>query len=272
MATKKYKIGEFAKNLGVTPDLLKHYETFGLVKPTISNDAGYRFYSFPQSGLLLQCLRMRNLGFTLKEIEEVIHDYSFDKIEELLETKYAELSRYEKELHIKLSFLDDAREWYKNATSDSIHYEFKNVAPFYYYEHTSEHDFIEDEPTRELTKSWIQWLPIVKSTYVFDTNDPTFKTYHLGLSLECSQAEEIGLLMNEKVRRIDLGFCLVNHYVGEDPRDVHKLETWSYDRLKDSLDIIKAHNFEINGPIYQLNYTTNRDSYPIAYTTIIPIK
>ena len=38
---KEYRIGEFAKYLGVTPDLLKHYEDQGIIRPSRS-DSGYR--------------------------------------------------------------------------------------------------------------------------------------------------------------------------------------------------------------------------------------
>ena len=41
---REYRIGEFAKYLGVTPDLLKHYEDQGIIQPTRS-DSGYRYLS-----------------------------------------------------------------------------------------------------------------------------------------------------------------------------------------------------------------------------------
>ena len=51
---REYRIGEFAKYLGVTPDLLKHYEDQGIIRPSRS-DSGYRYYPFNTTMLLIEC-------------------------------------------------------------------------------------------------------------------------------------------------------------------------------------------------------------------------
>ncbi len=273
MSKEGYKIGEFAKNLGVTPDLLKHYESFGLLEPTIINEAGYRTYSFPQSGLLLQCLRMRNLGFTLKEMKDVITDYDFEKIIDIINEKKEDLLKQDAEIQAKLRYIEYLNTTFNHAKDPTkTHYCFQNALPFYYFDHTNEHDFIDDALTREVIKEWVPWIPIVESTYVFDSSDPECKHYNLGLSISCEAGDAIEIFKNEKVQRIDLGFCLINSYYGKDPRNEHDFEHWAKARLQESLDIVKEHNFKINGPIYQLNYTVNREDYNIWYTTIIPVK
>lgn len=40
---EQYRIGDFAKYLGVTPDLLKHYEDMGIIQ-SIRSESGYRYY------------------------------------------------------------------------------------------------------------------------------------------------------------------------------------------------------------------------------------
>ena len=47
-SNRQYRIGDFAKYMGVTPDFLKHYEEQGLVHASHRN-GGYRFYDFQQS-------------------------------------------------------------------------------------------------------------------------------------------------------------------------------------------------------------------------------
>jgi len=39
------KIGEFARQLGVSTDTLRYYEKHGLLTPSSRSDVGYRFYS-----------------------------------------------------------------------------------------------------------------------------------------------------------------------------------------------------------------------------------
>lgn len=46
MATKEYRIGEFAKQMGVSPDTLKHYEKLGLIEFRRDESNGYRYCDF----------------------------------------------------------------------------------------------------------------------------------------------------------------------------------------------------------------------------------
>ena len=57
---REYRIGEFAKYLGVTPDLLKHYEDQGIIQPTRS-DSGYRYYPF-NTTMLFAIIQAKCLG------------------------------------------------------------------------------------------------------------------------------------------------------------------------------------------------------------------
>lgn len=44
----QYRIGDFARFLGVTPDFLKHYEEKGLLKAQHKKN-GYRFFGFEET-------------------------------------------------------------------------------------------------------------------------------------------------------------------------------------------------------------------------------
>ena len=49
----QYRIGDYAKYLGVTPDFLKHYEQFRIVSSE-QKENGYRYYPFGQSYKILE--------------------------------------------------------------------------------------------------------------------------------------------------------------------------------------------------------------------------
>lgn len=274
---KEYKIGDFARELGVTPDLLKHYETFGLVKPTIS-PSGYRYYQFPESNHIIRCLKLRNLGFSLKEIEELINNYDFDDIMARCEIKKEEYRQLIKEYQLKIDYIEKMNKWKELADSEN-NYSIQKVEPFYYYKHTFKDGFISDEKTHEVTKSWMEWLPMVSSTAIFDDNsddeDQFFKNFNWGFSINCDLAEEMGLKTNENVHKADLGLCLIHHYSGEDPLYYpEQKEYWSKARFEIPMKIIKEHNFQINGHVFQIFHSNNTSGrrQNIQFTTIIPIK
>lgn len=69
------KIGEIAKQAGVTTRTLRYYEQLGLFIPSNVNAKGYRYY---QDDTLVQINRIRNLqrvGLSLIEIKEVMGLY-----------------------------------------------------------------------------------------------------------------------------------------------------------------------------------------------------
>lgn len=58
-----YRIGDFAKYLGVTSDFLKHYEEAGLID-VVQRASGYRYYPFNQAARVIEYMRLRNYGVT----------------------------------------------------------------------------------------------------------------------------------------------------------------------------------------------------------------
>lgn len=53
---KRYRIGDFARFMGVGPDYLKHYERNGILTSEI-RDNGYRYFPFNQSATILEAMR-----------------------------------------------------------------------------------------------------------------------------------------------------------------------------------------------------------------------
>lgn len=65
-------IGELAKVTGVSPKTIRYYEVLGLLKPLRRTRSGYRLYD-ESVILILQFIRhLERLGFSLKDIRQVI--------------------------------------------------------------------------------------------------------------------------------------------------------------------------------------------------------
>lgn len=65
-----WKVGELAKQTGLTVRALHHYDEIGLLTPSRRSASGYRLYDGDDIARLLQILSLRQLGFSLDEIRE----------------------------------------------------------------------------------------------------------------------------------------------------------------------------------------------------------
>jgi len=68
------KVGELAKQTGLTVRALHHYDDIGLLQPSVRSDAGYRLYSPKDIARLYQIQALRGLGMSLAEIYTVLED------------------------------------------------------------------------------------------------------------------------------------------------------------------------------------------------------
>jgi MerR family transcriptional regulator, copper efflux regulator len=65
-------IGAAAQLSGVSPKMVRHYESLGLLPRVVRTDGGYRQYSEPEVHTLRFIKRARELGFSMEEIAELL--------------------------------------------------------------------------------------------------------------------------------------------------------------------------------------------------------
>jgi len=87
------KIGEFSKIAQVSIKTLRYYDRMGLLKPGhIDRFTGYRYYNLSQLVRLNRILTLKDLDFTLEQIQELMKlDLSGDGLGKMLKSKAKEL-------------------------------------------------------------------------------------------------------------------------------------------------------------------------------------
>lgn len=107
-----YQIGLFSKMNHVTIKTLHHYDEIGLLKPyKIDPETGYRYYSLGQSYTLHRINALKQMGFTLEIIKNIIdgkskNDYMLKKKADLL----VEIAEKTKKLAEIEYYLADSKE------------------------------------------------------------------------------------------------------------------------------------------------------------------
>jgi DNA-binding transcriptional MerR regulator/effector-binding domain-containing protein len=88
------KIGEFARLTQVTIATLRYYDDVGLLKPIeVDKSSGYRYYSVSQLPRLNRILALKDLGFTLEQIEQMLNGLTLEQLRGMLKMKRAEVEQ-----------------------------------------------------------------------------------------------------------------------------------------------------------------------------------
>ena len=138
-----YRIGEFAEYMGVTPDFLKHYEECGLLDVHHSEN-GYRYFNFDQSSRILEYMRLRNYGVTVKEMRAMLMADA-DEALLLLDKKVEELRRQADRISAVLEEHKRVHAWQQKRRIKSVDWEVREVEAHYFLPHTMDSNFIRDE-------------------------------------------------------------------------------------------------------------------------------
>src|SRR5574344_1952057 len=76
-----FKIGEFSKITQVSIRMLRYYDEQKLLEPCfIDESSGYRFYQAVQIDRLNKIVLLKNMGFSVKEIKEILDSSDIQKL------------------------------------------------------------------------------------------------------------------------------------------------------------------------------------------------
>jgi DNA-binding transcriptional MerR regulator len=88
-----FSIGDFARLGRVSVRMLRHYDALGLLPPAhVDALTGYRSYDAAQLSLLNRIVALKDLGFTLQQVQSILDDkVSTDELRGMLRLRQAEL-------------------------------------------------------------------------------------------------------------------------------------------------------------------------------------
>jgi DNA-binding transcriptional MerR regulator len=102
MVPTAMKIGELAKQTGLSIRTLHYYDQIGLLSPTHRTESSYRLYIDRDIIRLQQIISLRQLGFSLEEIRECLDNRTFS----LLQTIEMHKERLQEQIVLSSKILD----------------------------------------------------------------------------------------------------------------------------------------------------------------------
>ncbi|MFI9234814.1 MerR family transcriptional regulator [Streptomyces sp. NPDC053079] len=88
-----FTIGDFARHGRVSVRMLRHYDAIGLLRPAhVDPFSGYRFYEAGQLARLNRVIALKDLGFTLQQVREIVDEQvGTEELRGMLRLRHAEL-------------------------------------------------------------------------------------------------------------------------------------------------------------------------------------
>ena len=100
-----FTIGQVTKMYHLRHDTLRYYDRIGLLRPTVRNENGYRYYTIRDIELLEFILLSRQLNIPIKTLKEILDKGNIDEYIELfsshetfIEEKIKSLNELKKEV------------------------------------------------------------------------------------------------------------------------------------------------------------------------------
>ncbi|MBE7150342.1 MerR family transcriptional regulator [Bacillus mycoides] len=104
-----FKIGDFSKLSSISIRMLRHYDKVELLQPVkVDEQSGYRFYSAAQLKKVNQIQVLKDMGFNIATIKELVESENIEVIKSQFENRSAQVKEEMDDLKKQLRLLEDS--------------------------------------------------------------------------------------------------------------------------------------------------------------------
>lgn len=210
--SRHYRIGEYARYMGVTPDFLKHYEQLGLITPSVAEN-GYRYYPFGESSRLLDCLSLRGYGMPLKEMRGMLLEEDDAAFRQKLDERADALRRQIAFQQAVVREHEALSRWMTRMEGRTEDWHVVELPALLFLPHTDLYTFLNDPRIYEVLSGWTPYMPMVKSCLRITPSDGE-PAYCWGLSIPQDFAQAHALPVSDVVERLPARKAFVLDYCG----------------------------------------------------------
>lgn len=210
---KKYRIGELAKEMGVTHEYLKYYEKNEVIIPERDEDSNYRYFTFADAGRVADSKKFRNLGFSVKDVKNFIWYYSLEETLELFKQKRDLYSEDLFRLQKNMEYIDEVLSCFPSGKFINNKWYLIEQEDFFFFPHTKEKEFYLNKADSIRVQKWIDQQPLTyKTLYVPLENNDSSPEYIYGFWADKNIAYKLKLDINKPAQHIKKGRCFVYYF------------------------------------------------------------
>ena len=206
----RYKIGDVAGILGISPDLIRYYEEKGVVSPTKDPSNNYRYYDIWDINYLIDCLWYKNFGFGIEQIANMISECSYDALLGRLDNKGEDIMAVIRRQELLLQRIRVFCERLISTKSYLGKCDLQHSTEFVRYINRRNFTYDNSRVQRELSRKWLKYMPFSRRYFEIpeDALAEVRGDYEWGFSLGMQYVEEFGVEIKPPVEFMPSRLCV----------------------------------------------------------------
>ena len=206
----RYKIGEVARILGISTDLIRYYEKKGVVKPKKDLSNRYRYYDVSDVNLLIDCIWYKKMGFGIEEIGRMSNVESYDDLVARLTDRSEEISKSIRYREMLLSRMRGLTESVARVKEEVGVCDLRKNREFLYYLNRGNEVFDSASGLRSLNEEWSCYMPFTKRLFYIgaDALSEENDDYRWGYSIGMKYASYFSVKAVPPVLKMPESLCI----------------------------------------------------------------
>jgi len=244
----KYKIGDVARILGVSPDILRYYEKKGVVTPTKGENNDYRYYDAWDINFLMDCLWFKNFGYSIDQIADIVHIPSISELENVLSDKEGELRDTIERTQLLLKRMEEHRLALERIDQLLYRCEISYSPEFVRFINRVGNAYDIGGGLKGLARQWLKALPFNHRYFEMNADAPlpgSEENYRWGFSLSTDYAAALHFEIKPPMAVIPSRKSIHTIFKNSGGRGCFAPSLLQY-----ALDFAEERNIRIFGPIY----------------------
>ena len=206
----RYTIGNVARILGISRDILRYYEKKGVVTPHKDKGNDYRYYDTWDINFLLDCIWYKKFGFPIDQIAQMVTDCDYDQLISHLEAKDAEIKRNIAHQERLLQRMNDHRSQILQIKEYLGKCDIRESPELFCYLNRFNSAFDDSQELQTLSQNWLDYMPFSQRYFEISQEDLLLKqnNYAWGFSVTTEHVKTFDILTDPPVYHLPSCRCI----------------------------------------------------------------
>lgn len=205
------KIGDLSKLLGISTDTIRLYESLNIISPIREDTNRYREYGEDDICFLLDCLKLKSMGISNKNISHILHDEPVDFLNIVIRERKKKLKNEIEEKRKLIQYIDKYSELLETIEYNCDNIWIRKVPKKYLLKRGAiEIGYnIDIEKEADIAVEWLKNVPFIEYGRLYSFDNDSFSED--STKVEGVYVAETEIIINKKLPLHENIICIPEH-------------------------------------------------------------